>query len=220
MATTEVKIEYPSSDGEPMAETTIHARAMVLLQEALEDFFRPRTDVFIPIDLFWYYDTKGSDAKVAPDVMVFLGIANHDRRKFEAWVENGAIPSIIIEVTSKDTKDDDEVDKYWLYEELGVQEYFLFDPEQHSKRTALQGYRLNGTAYRRLRPQNGIITSQFGFHLQPEGTMVRLTDATTGAKIPTRLEAIEAEKSRADKLQSEVERFQAMLQKFGHANGS
>jgi hypothetical protein len=31
------EIDYPSSDGQPMAETGIHANAMVLLKQALDE---------------------------------------------------------------------------------------------------------------------------------------------------------------------------------------
>ncbi len=215
-----VEIDYPSSDGEPMAETTIHARAMILLQQALEDFFGQRKDVFIAVDLFWYYDEGQRTKKVAPDVMVVFNVANHDRRTFLAWDEGGNVPSIIIEVTSRDTKEDDEFDKYWLYEGLGVQEYFVFDPEAETRKAALQGYRLNGAAYRRLRPKDGCIASQFGFELFPEGNLLRLVDSKSGATIPTRSEAIAAEKEQSLKLRSEVERLQAMLQKYGQSPGN
>ena len=35
-------VHYPSSDGKPMAETGIHVTAILLLYQALEDFFRGR----------------------------------------------------------------------------------------------------------------------------------------------------------------------------------
>ena len=43
-------IEYPSGDGQPMAETWLHVQAIMLLHQALEDFFRARPDVFIASD--------------------------------------------------------------------------------------------------------------------------------------------------------------------------
>jgi hypothetical protein len=57
--------------------------------------------------------------------------------------------------------------------------------------------------------------------------MLRLVDARTGHSIPTRAEAVEVErdradteKLRADALESEVERLKALLHKHGEPNGS
>jgi hypothetical protein len=41
--------------------------------------------------------------------------------------------------------------------------------------------------------------------------MIRLTDLETGDRIPTRTEAIEAERKRADELAAEVERLKKQL---------
>ena len=55
------EIHYPSGDGEPMAETHIHVQAIVHLNQAMEDFFRDREDVFIASDIFWYWMEGNSD---------------------------------------------------------------------------------------------------------------------------------------------------------------
>ena len=77
-------VEYPSGDGQPMAETWLHVQAIMLLHQALEDFFRARPDVFIASDLFWYWQ-EGSGLKVAPDVMVVPGVGARPRRSFFSW---------------------------------------------------------------------------------------------------------------------------------------
>ncbi|MCX7993854.1 MAG: hypothetical protein N2651_09320 [Fimbriimonadales bacterium] len=46
-------LEYPETDGQPMANNTIQAEVMMTLKENLEAMFRHRDDVFIAIDLFW-----------------------------------------------------------------------------------------------------------------------------------------------------------------------
>ena len=109
--------------------------------------------------------------------------------------------------------------KFWRYEELGVREYFLFDPQARHLVPPLQGFRLNRTAYRRLLADDDVLESELGFRLRAEETMLRLIDAKTGQPIPTRAEAVEREKQRADALQAEVERLRALLNQQGHANG-
>ncbi|QJW94113.1 hypothetical protein FTUN_1632 [Frigoriglobus tundricola] len=210
-------IEYPSGDGQPLAETWLHVQAIMPLHQALEDFFRDRSDVFVASDLFWYRQ-EGSSQKVAPDVMVVPGVGARPRRSFFSWEENGAGPAVVFEMASENTWRDDLDDKYDQYERLGVREYFLFDPEGLYLVPRLQGYRLNGTAYRRLRGAE--LTSELGFGLRAEDTIVRLIDLKTGRPIPTRAEAVEAERKRADALQMEVERLRARLQQLGRSNGS
>jgi Uma2 family endonuclease len=220
-------IEYPSSDGKPMAETWLHVRAIMLLHQALEDFFRDRPDAFIASDLFWYWDEGNPSACMAPDVMVVLGVQQRDPRKrssFFSW-EEGAIPSVVFEMASKNTWREDVDEKYDRYESLGVREYFLFDPEGLYLVPPLQGYRLKGSAYRRMHSNS--LESELGFGLRAEETMIRLVDLRTQQVIPTRSEAIEAAKKEAetaqrqlDSMQSEVERLNALLQKYGPQNGN
>lgn len=224
-------IEYPSGDGQPMAETWLHVRAIMWLHQALEDFFRDKPDVFIASDLFWYWQQGNRDLKIAPDVMVIPGVGVRPRRSFFSWEENGAVPAVVFEMASQGTVDADLTTKFFQYEDLGVREYFLFDPEGANMPVSFQGYRLNGTAYRRLRDNE--LSSELGFGLRPEGSMLRLVDLKTGLPIPTRAEAMEAaqraaetarqqfeaEKQRADALQAEIDRLRAQLQKPSTTNG-
>jgi Uma2 family endonuclease len=227
------EVFYPSGDGQPMAETWIHVRAIMWLHQALEDFFRDRPDVFIAADLFWYWEEGSRDLKVAPDVMVVQGVQPRDpreRRSFRSWEEGGAVPTVVFEMASEGTWQDDLDDKYDQYERLGVREYFLFDPEGLYLVPPLQGYRLSGTAYRRLRTT--ALESELGFRLRAEDTMLRLISARTGEPILTRAEqvqranahadqiqaaadaaraAAEAERQRADALAAEVERLKKLL---------
>src|ERR1700722_1783804 len=99
-------IAYPSGDGKPMAETWLHVRAIMLLHQALEDFFRDRSDVFIASDLFWYWEEGKPASCLAPDVMVVLGVQPRDpreRRSFFSWKEGGAIPAVVFEMASENT---------------------------------------------------------------------------------------------------------------------
>src|SRR5947209_11535850 len=107
-------IEYPSSDGQPMAETWLHVRAIMWLHQALEDFFRGRPDVFIASDIFWYWEEGNRSACLSPDVMVVTGVQPRDpreRRSFLSWEEGGAIPSAVFEMASENTWQNDLEDK-------------------------------------------------------------------------------------------------------------
>lgn len=224
MATTAAtEIEYPSSDGQPMAETPIHVEAIMLLHQALQDFFHDRPDVFIASDIFWYWRQGYKDECAAPDVMVVPGVVPRklqDRRSFFSWEENGAIPAIVFEIASQGTWEDDIDEKFDLYEKLGVREYVMFDPEAKYLVPPIQAYRLRGSSYRRIRSTKKVCESELGFGMRAEGPILRLIDLKTGQPILTRAERADAERQRADTLQAEVERLKAMLQQHGLANGN
>jgi hypothetical protein len=162
----------------------------------LQDFYANREDVYIASDMFWYWIEGDNGTRVAPDVMMIHGVPSHERRTFRSFDEGGAKPSIIFEMASQGTWKEDEEDKLRLYEELGVEEYYLFDPEWMYLSSPLKGYQLHNGAYRRLHPVEKRLTSKFGFQLAPEGTMLRLFWGTTGEPIPTREEAVEQAQAR------------------------
>jgi len=223
---TTTEIEYPSSDGQPMAETPIHVEAIMLLHQALRDFFRDRPDVFVASDIFWFWEKGNNDARISPDVMVVPGVQPRDlreRRNFKSWEDGGAIPAAVFEIASRGTWEDDLEEKFDRYEKLGVREYFLFDPEGSYLVPVLQGFRLRGSSYRRI-PTNAL-KSELGFRLRGEGAMLRLIDGRTNEPIPTRTEAVDAAQvaadaaraaareadARADALTAEVARLKALL---------
>lgn len=216
---------YPSSDGEPMAETPIHVEAIMLLHQALEDFFRDRPDVFVASDIFWYWKKGSKTARISPDVMVVPGVERrevYERRSFFSWVE-GAKPAVVFEMASRRTWKADLGKKFKTYEKLGVPEYFIFDPEFRYLEAPLLGFRLRGKSYRPVPAKH--MESKLGFRLRVEGWMIRLIDGRTGEPIPTRAEAAtkarqeaermrliaSAEMRRADLLAAEVERLKRQL---------
>ena len=205
------QLVYPESDGKPMAETGIHVQAMMELHLALTDFFRGRDDVCIATDMFWYWK-EGRTKTIAPDVMVIPGVATRPlRRSFFTWRENGAVPAVVFEMASEGTWRGDLTRKRRLYQRRGVKEYFIFDPEGLYLRPRLLGFRLKGHRYEPLFAIDGILSSDLGFDMRPEGEMLRLIDRATGLPIPTSAEMIE----RADALALENERLKALLASRG-----
>ena len=201
-------IDYPSSDGEPMAETPIHVEAIILLHQALQDYFRPRPDVFIASDIFWYWQEGSVEARISPDVMVVPGVAPRplgQRRSFKSWAEGGAVPAAVFEMASEGTWRKDRKEKLRKYQDLEVQEYYLFDPEARLLNPPLHGFRLQNGVYTPIDEiEPDTLESQLGFRLRPEGAMLRLIDTRTGLPIPTRAE-------RNDALAAEVERLKQLL---------
>ncbi len=175
------EIEYPESDGQPMAETDLHRDDMFYLVEALDDHFRDRPDVYVSGNLFLYYEQGNPHANVAPDLFVVEGVAKHKRETYRLW-EEGVAPSLVVEVTSKTTRKRDEEFKKPLYARLGVREYFLFDPKGEYLTPPLQGFRLRGAGYRPLRPAaDGSLKSyNLGISLRVDDGRLRMIHTASG----------------------------------------
>jgi hypothetical protein len=66
-------IEYPDSDGKPIAESDFQRKPLFYAVEALNLYFRNRLDVYVSANLLVYYEEGNSVARVAPDVFVVFG---------------------------------------------------------------------------------------------------------------------------------------------------
>lgn len=183
-------VYYPESDGEPMAETDTHIKLLTYLREALLDYFRDDSNIYVAGNLFVYYREGDPTKVVAPDVFVVKGAPRGDRRIYQVWKE-GKAPDVVFELTSRSTRKEDWGTKKELYRELGVTEYFIFDPLEEYQEPKLAGFRLGLWGYQQIEEEP--LTSQvLGLELRVEGEMLRLVDPTTGEKLLTPLEAQEA----------------------------
>ena len=197
-------IYYPSSDGEPMAETDYHITAILLLMDALRYFFRNRPDVFVASNLFWYWERGNPSARRAPAVMVVPGAGNHPRFSFRRWNEGGVAPALIIELTSAKTWREDIGPKYELYKLLGVREYFVFDPMSRYISPAFQGYRLKAGRYRPIRPAaDRSLASELGFRLRRQKRLLRVLEGDASEPIPSFEEIAEQN----ERLKAELQRL-------------
>ncbi|MGH2541761.1 MAG: Uma2 family endonuclease [Ardenticatenaceae bacterium] len=175
------QIEYPESDGKPMAETEAHRQEMTDLIEALAEFFRALPTVYVGGNMLLYYEEGNPRASVAPDVFVVKGVPKHQRRTYQLWRE-GQPPTVIWEITSRSTRLEDLGNKRVLYAILGVQEYYLFDPLEEYLTPSLQGFELINGEYEHIEPMaDGSLLSQaLGLSLRRENNRLRLIDAVTG----------------------------------------
>jgi len=189
-------VHYPDSDGKPMAETDLHRDEMYDLIKALDRRYRDAPDVYVSGNLFLYYTKGDPRAVVAPDVFLVKGVPKRSRRIYKLW-EEGRPPSLVIELTSDSSQDEDLSKKKPCYERLGVEEYFLHDPYQDYLDPALQGFRLVNGRYQRIPPEaNGSLRSlTTGLLLRTEGKKLRLVDAATREPLPWS-EELDAQMSR------------------------
>src|SRR5438552_18733009 len=114
-------VDYPESDGRPMAETDVHRRAMQDILHALEQHFAGDENVYVSGNNLLYYEEGEPTQSVSPDVYVVHGIPKRWRRTYRLWEERKA-PDFVLEVTSRGTRGEDRGTTRGLYEWLGVQE--------------------------------------------------------------------------------------------------
>ena len=145
----DLTIDYPSSDGEPMAETDEQYTAMTYAVSALRVRYRDREDVYIAGDMLVYYRMNCNNIRVAPDVFVVFGATgSHRRDTWLVWRE-GKVPDFVMEIASPGTWRRDVGIKRQIYAMLGVKEYIRVDPTGQCFTPALEIDYLDGRAYRR-----------------------------------------------------------------------
>ncbi len=206
----EQEIEYPTSDGQPIAETTLHRKVMSDLIGGLDLRYLEVSDVWVGGNLFLCYEKGNPAAHRAPDVLLAKGVEKWDRPNYLLWEETP--PSLVVEVTSRKTRREDQGDKKSLYERIGVEEYVLFDPYGDYLRPRLQGYRLEGGRYQpiSLAEDGTLLSRTTGLIFRPEGRRLRLVDAVTGKPLPWHDEMEVALARESTARQSAEERVRAL----------
>jgi Uma2 family endonuclease len=211
---------YPSSDGKPVAETYLHLYALLVTLEVLKQYLRGRQATVLG-NQFLYYAEGFPRLRVAPDVMVIFDVEPGGRDNYKIWEEQ-QVPVVVFEMTSKRTKNEDLVEKKMLYERLGIQEYWLFDPKGEWIKTQLQGYRLQGESYQ---PITDGRSEPLQLKLQVEGQLIGFYREDTGEKllIPEELADALAQERLAkeqaqlakEQVQEQVKRLKAQLRSLG-----
>ena len=142
-------VEYPSSDGKPLAENDAQLHAILYAVGTLREYYAEHPDVYVSGDLLIYYEEGNPRVSVAPDAFVVFGVEDRVRMNYKVW-EEGKGPDFVLEVASRSTWREDVERKPAVYAGLGVREYFLFDPLGEYFAPRLQGYRLVEGAYERM----------------------------------------------------------------------
>jgi len=123
-------IIYPDSDGQPMADNTKQFRWIVVIKENLELLFADNPDVFVAGDLLWYPVEGNNRIRRAPDAMVVLGRPKGDRGSYKQWEEDHIAPQVVFEILSPGNRFSEMLAKQEFYDQYGVEEYYVYDPDQ------------------------------------------------------------------------------------------
>ncbi len=158
-------ILYPESDGLPMADNTKQLRWIVLLFGNLEALYREHSDVFVAGNLLWYPEEGQPELRYAPDVFVVFGRPKGDRGSYKQWEEGNVPMTVVFEVLSPETSGSEMIDKYAFYEEHGVEEYYVYDPNANR----LHIYVRCGEALLRQRQVHGFVSPRLGIRFDLSG---------------------------------------------------
>ena len=163
MSTTEARraqsqIEYPDSDGQPMADNTVQFRWIQTLQGGLDAMFRRDPEVFVAGDLLWYPVEGNNRLRTAPDVMVVLGRPKGDRGSYRQWEEGGIAPQVTFEILSSGNRAADRLEKLRFYERYGVEEFYVYDPHA----AHLEGWIRRGEHLERIPQMDGWVSPRLG----------------------------------------------------------
>lgn len=122
-------IEYPDSDRQPIADNTLQFKWIVTIKENLEVLFARDPNVFVAGDLLWYPVEGQPKICQAPDTMVAFGRPKGYRGSYKQWMEGGIAPQVVFEVLSPNNRVNELNRKFQFYEHHGVEEYYIFDPD-------------------------------------------------------------------------------------------
>jgi Uma2 family endonuclease len=188
------EIIYPTGDGEPVAETFDHLYALLIALEVIKQYLKNRRATVLG-NQYLYYAQGFPRLRTAPDVMVIFDVEPGGRDHYKIW-EEGQVPAVIFEMTSPGTKDNDEGFKKTLYEQMGVQEYWQFDPKAEWIPEQLRGYRLQGETYESITDRH---SQPLQLRLEVEDKLIGFYRLDTGEKllIPDELAEALKQESRA-----------------------
>ena len=219
------ELRLPSDDDEPTPKTTRQAVAIMGCFDCLQRRWAGQRDVFVGSDQFIHrvpdYDPKTNPDRppIAPDVYVAFGVADRHRGSYVPW-EEGKVPDFVLEVAAPWSREQDAEKKPPIYAEMGVPEFFLYDPEGRLD-PPLSGFELCDGKYKPLPEeelQEGVVgvrskVLELCLCLVPPGpeTMdiaLRLYDPATGGLLPTSREVAESNRQLAEENRQMAESLQ------------
>ena len=220
MATISRSVEYPTSDGKPMAETDVHRDVMFDLIATLKEYYAHDPMTYVSGNMLMFYEEGNKRRHLAPDVFVVKGVAKHRRLNYLIW-EEGKGPDLVIEVTSKSTRKEDQGPKRALYRDtLRVTEYIQFDPFGEYLRPNLQGFRLIDGEYQLIEPVEGRLPSLVtGLHYEAAGDQLRLFSPVLGRWLPTYQEQIRESEAARIAAEAELDQLRREIEALRKAKG-
>ena len=156
-------VVYPDSDGMPMAENTLQYEWVVTIKGGLDAIFAHQPNVFVAGDLLWYPVEGNPKIRIAPDAMVAIGRPKGYRGSYKQWEEGGLAPQVVFEVLSPGNRLAEMIRKFQFYEQYGVEEYYIYDPDSGP----LDGWLRAGDHLEPIPDMAGFVSPRLGIRFEP-----------------------------------------------------
>jgi Uma2 family endonuclease len=203
-------IEYPDSDGKPMADNTLQFKWIVVIKEGVDALFRHEDVVFVAGDLLWYPVEGKNRLRMAPDTLVAFGRPRGYRGSYKQWVEGGIAPQVVFEVLSPGNRPGQMKRKFQFYEKYGVEEYYIYDPDNGD----LEGWLRSGKKLRRVERMDGFVSPRLGIRFEPgEGPDNLRIIRPDGKRFLTYQEILEERNAAEERAQTAEQRVQTAEQR-------
>ena len=214
------QIDYPDSDGQPMADNTKQFRWIVVIKENLELLFVDEPEVFVAGDLLWYPVEGNNTLRQAPDVMVVMGRPKGDRGSYRQWQEDNMPPQVVFEILSPGNRFGEMLRKLGFYDRYGVEEYYIYDPDK----LELTGLQRGEADLQVIEEMNGWVSPRLQIRFQmtdggleiyrPDGQRF-LTYSELGQQLEQARQQADQERERADQERQRAERLAEQLRAVG-----
>jgi len=153
--------------------------------------------VFVAGDLLCYPEEGHPEINTAPDVLVVFGRPKGDRRSYKQWEESGVSLTLAFEILSPSNTVPEMADKFAFYEDYGVEEYYIYDPDHNH----LQIFARRGEVLVRIRKADGHVSPRLGIRFDLSGPEM-VVFYPDGRRFLT-FEELEAERQRQERLAAE-----------------
>ncbi|MGI8789112.1 MAG: Uma2 family endonuclease [Pyrinomonadaceae bacterium] len=174
----EEEVYYPVEIEGEMGETAFHYLLNSELFHLLRAFFMSRSDMTVAANLMVYFQERNPKKWLAPDVLVCFGVENRLRRTFKTW-EEGVFPQVVFEIASDSTFENDLGGKRLDYARLGVEEYYLLDPERIYLPSPLMAFRRDDGRLLSANVENKrVLSPLLNLEIVDTGKSFRLFDPT------------------------------------------
>ncbi len=210
---TQDTLEYPDCDGQPMSDNTLQFEWITLIKENLDWLFADRADVFVAGDLLWYPVQGQPKVRQAPDALVAFGRPKGYRGSYKQWQEGNLPPQVVFEILSPGNRRGEMDRKLLFYQQYGVEEYYLYDPE----RNLLEGWIRQGEMLEWIDSLQDWVSPRLGICFDPsaEPLMIYRPDGESFVSYEARSRQLEAERERAEQEKQRADRLAAKLRELG-----
>jgi Uma2 family endonuclease len=200
-------IIYPDSDGQPMADNTKQFRWITTIKLNLDWIFGENSQVFVAGDHLWYPVQGNNKLRLAPDIMVVFDRPKGDRGSYQQWKENNIAPQVVFEILSPGNTTKEMTAKLHFYNQYGVEEYYLYDPDANQ----LSGWLRSASGLQPIANMQNWTSPRLGIKFDPAAQPELQIFAPNGALFTDFVDVSQRLQDTSQELQAKEQELQNVL---------